>query len=164
MDATGSQARQVIGRYSASGRSSLGLADFEKLVRDLRAHQGGGAPLSPRSPRGSAAADPAVRAAFEAFDADGSGGIDATELRQALAHLGMQADAQGVMAVLRKYDADGSANLSLEQFARLVNDIRRYQGKEAPTPRSPPRSPPRSSPRRRPAPPPECLACRSWGR
>lgn len=136
MDATSSQARQVIARYSSAGRSSLSLADFDKLVHDLRSHQGGGAP---RSPHGGAVVDATVRAAFEAFDADGSGGIDAKELRQALAHLGMQADAQGVTAVLRKYDADGNANLGLEEFARLVNDIRRYQGKEAATARSPTR-------------------------
>ena len=47
--------------------------------------------------------EPNVRAAFDAFDTDGSGDIDQSELRNALSRLGMEVDDAGAAQVLRRY-------------------------------------------------------------
>lgn len=62
---------------------------------------------------------------FNQFDVDGSGGIDATELRDALAALGLSVmDSEQCEYMLRKYDNDRGATLDLEEFEQLVNDMR----------------------------------------
>ena len=73
---------QVLKRYS--NRGSLKIDEFARMVADLRAFQGKD-PISPSSSfksnrssggkwgGGGGGADPNIRAAFEAFDTDGSG-------------------------------------------------------------------------------------------
>ena len=60
--------------------------------------------------------DDAVSAAFEQFDADDSGGIDAHELPAALDKLGLTGISQDkVEYVMRKYDSDRNATLDIEE-------------------------------------------------
>ena len=75
-----------------------------------------------------AAADEMARAAFEQFDADGSGTIDAFELRDALEATGLTVDAAQVEYMLRKYDDDRGASLDFDEFAALVKDLRSTRG------------------------------------
>ena len=65
---------------------------------------------------------PKVQSTFDSFDADGSGDIDFSELRQALSQLGMGDDRKAVAVLLRRYDSDGGG-LSIEEFAMLVADM-----------------------------------------
>ena len=53
-------------------------------------------------------ADDEVRAAFETFDVDGSGAIDASELQEGMRALGVEAPAQEIAALLEDVDAEGS--------------------------------------------------------
>ena len=68
--------------------------------------------------------DETTRAAFQQFDADGSGDIDASELRRALSAVGLTVDEGQVGYMLRKYDDDRGATLDLDEFAQLVEDIK----------------------------------------
>ena len=68
-----------------------------------------------------------VQAAFNQFDADQSGTIDAVELTGALNALGLRADTAQAAPILAKYDADRSGALELVEFRALVRDLRAYQ-------------------------------------
>lgn len=62
---------------------------------------------------------------FERFDADGSGGIDARELRGALEALGLSVgDSEQCEYMLRKYDENRGATLDINEFSQLVADLR----------------------------------------
>ena len=104
MDATAEQARAVLSRYDTNKADArLDLAEFAKLVADVRAYKSG----SPtRTATGGSRAggghrapiDENIRIAFARFDADGNGRIDAQELRLALKQLGVEADGAHDMA------------------------------------------------------------------
>ena len=64
-----------------------------------------------------------IRKAFRMFDADGSGDIDASELRQCLKQLGMKVDPEVANETLAKYDEDGNGDLGFEEFEKLVAEI-----------------------------------------
>ena len=61
-----------------------------------------------------------VREVFARFDANGDGVLDATELRAAAAHLGLELDADGAAALLRRHDTDGSGFIDLAELAAVV--------------------------------------------
>ena len=61
--------------------------------------------------------------AFNKFDADGSGDIDAGELRLALEAAGLKVSGEQCEYMLRKYDDDRGASLDLEEFSQLVRDL-----------------------------------------
>lgn len=61
--------------------------------------------------------------AFSLFDQDGSGSIDATELRSALRAMGTSLEADDAVEILRKYDASGSGSISLQEFRALASDL-----------------------------------------
>eukprot|EP00966_Prymnesium_polylepis_P100459 2326709-Prymnesium_polylepis.1 len=77
---------------------------------------------------------PEIARAFAAFNADNSGTIEARELRPALQQLGLEASSDETRAILRRYDSTGDARLQLEEFTRLVEDIRAYTGAPVVTP------------------------------
>lgn len=62
--------------------------------------------------------------AFQKFDADGSGGLDASELRVALKEAGLEVTGDQCEYMLRKYDDDRGATLDIEEFAQLLQDLR----------------------------------------
>ena len=76
------------------------------------------------------APDPKIIEVFETIDADGSGGIDAKELRQALKMLGINANLKDAQTIMAKYDSDHSKALGQPEFARLVQDLRNHLGKD----------------------------------
>ena len=141
MNASGSQARAILQRYTTGGRNALKLPEFARLVTDLRQHQGKD-PISPASSKkygsgasGGGVVDRDIRAAFDAFDTDHSGDIDQHELRGALKKLGMHnIDAAATDQVLKRYSNRGS--LKIDEFARMVADLRAFQGKDPISPSS----------------------------
>jgi len=73
----------------------------------------------------------AYRIAFDKFDEDGSGNIDAEELKAALHYLGLEIDKAGhkdkesatvIEDLLDKYDTDGSGSLDFAEFAMFAKD------------------------------------------
>lgn len=76
------------------------------------------------SPRGPAPVrvTPAVRAAFERYDADRSGAIDRDELQMALQELGLgkDLDTEATETILKRFDDNGDGILQLREFAGLV--------------------------------------------
>ena len=50
------------------------------------------------------------------FDVDGSGDIDATELKQALLQLGMETDSVQTQSVLKRYASAGKSKLGLGEW------------------------------------------------
>ncbi|XP_034352954.2 calcyphosin [Arvicanthis niloticus] len=57
---------------------------------------------------------------FRRLDKDGSRSLDAKELRQGLAQLGLEMDEAEAEALCRRWDCDGSGTLDLEEFLRAL--------------------------------------------
>ena len=96
-----------------------------------------------------------IARAFQMFDIDRSGGIDARELQQALAQLGMEVDSAQARQVLAEYDYSGQGKLDLHGFSRLVEALIAFQAGE-PHRASQPHPASQPLPARHPAaPPPE---------
>ncbi|XP_051685150.2 calcyphosin isoform X1 [Oryctolagus cuniculus] len=57
---------------------------------------------------------------FRRLDRDGSRSLDAGELRQGLAKLGLALDEAEAQSVCRRWDRDGSGTLDLEEFLRAL--------------------------------------------
>ena len=140
-------AAKIMSKYDADRNEALDVHEFARLVSDLKSHLGkdvaavaGGTPQRSRSSGAassssgpsSGAVDAHVRAAFEHFDADRSGGIDQEELIPALRQLGLSVDGAGASAVLQKYAGARASSLSLAQFASLVTDLERFKGEASP--------------------------------
>ena len=63
-----------------------------------------------------------TRAAFEVYDRNASGALNVRELRDALAHMGL--DGRDAPEVLRRYDEYPDGRLDLREFETLVDDLR----------------------------------------
>ena len=61
---------------------------------------------------------------FETFDRERRGSLDAVQLRTALTALGVSADLAEAQRVLSEYDSNANGRLELEEFSRLVADLR----------------------------------------
>lgn len=57
---------------------------------------------------------------FRRLDKDGSRSLDAKELRQGLAQLGLEMDEAEAEALCRRWDRDGTGTLDLEEFLRAL--------------------------------------------
>ena len=64
----------------------------------------------------------AYRIAFEKFDEDKSGSIDAQELQGALHHMGLDVPEEGIDKLLAYYDEDGNGCLDFEEFTKFAKD------------------------------------------
>lgn len=77
------------------------------------------------------------RQAFEKFDTSKNGSIDAVELCEALAFLGLQmhptqaGSEVAARRVMKKYDTDGTGSLDMIQFSAVVTDLQRYKSARA---------------------------------
>ena len=133
LSADTAEAVMVLQKYDVDRSGKLTLPEFRVLAKELRAFQAAqeAAAAAPPTPPPAAAPPPAgsesVGGVFRRFDADGSGAIDQAELMQALNALGLQSDAAGTAAVMKKYDQDGNGTLSLPEFRMLVKELRAYQ-------------------------------------
>lgn len=64
-----------------------------------------------------------LRGTFSAFDRDGSGSIDVSELQAALRKLGMSAMTPQAVTVIRRYDDSADGVIDFGEFQELVHDI-----------------------------------------
>ena len=179
VEASAEEAAAILRRYDSDHSHSLDIDEFTRLHDQLVAYErshstaapGSSAaavpppPGGPPPPPGGPVSDD-VRAAFAHFDKDSNGRVSSRELRSALTRLGIEASSDEAGAILRKFDADGSGALELEEFAALAERVRAVApaalgevAREASAaPSTPPRSArPASAARRRPAPPSPAL-------
>merc|ERR1739848_535349 len=61
-----------------------------------------------------------MKEAFELFDLDGSGTIDAKELKTAMRALGMEASKEETRKMIEDIDKDGSGTIDLEEFTAMM--------------------------------------------
>jgi len=74
-------------------------------------------PVAKRSvPGGSAIAEDELKKVFRQFDADGSGSIDAAELREAMMVLGVKCTMNAAKRVLKLIDTDGDGTIDWPEF------------------------------------------------
>ena len=172
VEASAEEAAAILRRYDSDHSQSLDIDEFTRLHDQLLAYErshstaapGSSAAVPPPPPGGPVSDD--VRAAFAHFDKDSNGRISSRELRSALTRLGIEASSDEASAILRKFDADGSGALELEEFAALAERVRAVApaalgevAREASAaPSTPPRSArPASAARRRASPPSPAL-------
>lgn len=82
-----------------------------------------GAPASVQVPAPTHKAAPTMeelRAAFDAFDKDGSGDLDADELRHVIKNLGLVASDVEVDEMVRQADTDGNGSIDFDEFVELM--------------------------------------------
>merc|ERR1719482_1891797 len=61
-----------------------------------------------------------VKEAFELFDTDGSGAIDAKELKIAMQALGFEPTSDEIAKMMKDIDADGNATVEFEEFLEMM--------------------------------------------
>jgi Ca2+-binding EF-hand superfamily protein len=61
-----------------------------------------------------------IREAFDLFDTDNSGTIDANELKVAMKALGFEANDQEVKQMIASIDTDGSGTIDYEEFLNMM--------------------------------------------
>lgn len=72
-----------------------------------------------------------LRQAFAAFDKDGSGTIDASELKQCLKAMGKHPDPLELEELLRQMDTDGNGVIDFEEFAAALGDQNGVSGAQS---------------------------------
>jgi Ca2+-binding EF-hand superfamily protein len=105
-------------RYDDDRSGVLELAEFRKLVKELRAYTEGD----------DSGGDDEVDRAFRRADADGSGDIDVLELKDALRDLGIDTNTDQARTVMRKYDSDGSGRIEQKEFRAMYKEIKAFRG------------------------------------
>jgi UDP-3-O-[3-hydroxymyristoyl] glucosamine N-acyltransferase len=61
-----------------------------------------------------------IKEAFDLFDTDGSGNIDAAELEVAMKTLGFEAGKEEIERMIGEVDEDGSGNIEFEEFLEMM--------------------------------------------
>jgi centrin-1 len=61
-----------------------------------------------------------IRKAFDLFDTDGSGSIDAKELKVAMKALGFEATKEEIRRMITDVDTDGTGAISFAQFLQMM--------------------------------------------
>ena len=117
LNADSTQAARVLRTYDADQSGRIEYGEFRSLAAEIARFKS--APL----------ATDEVQRSFAAHDRDGNGKIDVHELELALKDLGLKADTYQAAQILTKYDVDHSGGLELDEFRRLVDELRRFQGK-----------------------------------
>ena len=80
-------------------------------------------PITTEWKNGSSLTQAQIRDAFNLFDRNGSGQIDATEMAYAMKALGFGEASKGQCeSIIRSHDRDGNGRLSYHEFERLMND------------------------------------------
>merc|ERR1712216_369972 len=61
-----------------------------------------------------------VKEAFDLFDTDGSGAIDAKELKVAMQALGFEPSTEEIAKMVKDIDVDGNATIECEEFIEMM--------------------------------------------
>merc|ERR1712010_383166 len=83
---------------------------------DMSRRQGAAAPSGPTSQQLEE-----INEAFQLFDIDGSGTIDAKELGTAMRALGMDAKQEEIKKMIEDIDKDGSGTIDLDEFVSMMS-------------------------------------------
>ena len=67
---------------------------------------------------------------FKRFDVNGDGVLDATEVRAAVAHLGLALESDDAEALLTLHDTDKSGAIDLAELAAIVADLEELKAKQ----------------------------------
>merc|ERR1719460_1476838 len=68
--------------------------------------------------------------AFDLFDSDGSGAIDASELKVAMMALGFEPNDDEIDKMVKDIDADGNATVEFEEFIGMMEGKMRFKNLE----------------------------------
>merc|ERR1712070_705269 len=72
-----------------------------------------------------------LREAFDLFDTDGSGAVDAAELHTAMKALGFEPKKEEIAKMVREMDKDGDATVDFEEFCVMMAEkMNQKDGKE----------------------------------
>merc|ERR1711985_22849 len=72
-----------------------------------------------------------LREAFDLFDTDGSGAVDASELHTAMKALGFEPKKEEIAKMVREMDKDGDATVDFEEFCIMMAEkMNQKDGKE----------------------------------
>ncbi|VAI92899.1 unnamed protein product [Triticum turgidum subsp. durum] len=63
-----------------------------------------------------------IKEAFDLFDTDGSGTIDARELNVAMRALGFEMTPEQIQQMIAEVDKDGSGTIDLDEFIHMMTD------------------------------------------
>ena len=123
-DPKANEAKNIVGRYESSGKGgdrsgSMELDEWAQLVSEFRRLQD--RELAERAK----AFPPDVRAIFERYDGDRNGRLDYKEVRVALAAFGLDVSDDKSKSYLNKYDRDKSGHMEIDEFALLVEELKR---------------------------------------
>jgi len=110
LDLAREQAAAILRDFDVDGNGTLSLAEFAALATSL-----GFVP-----PPESDGPHPAIVRAFQRFDVNGTQALSARELKNGLSALHLDLNRAEATALLRRFDADGSGTLSLDEFAALA--------------------------------------------
>ena len=62
-----------------------------------------------------------IKEAFDLFDADKSGHVDTTELKEALQNIGLPSESQTLKTIMDTLDADKSGEVDFDEFINLLS-------------------------------------------
>ena len=123
---------------SSSSRNRQVKANKKKKVVDLflsyhvsPVATADGLPLGPTTPSSMVLSQQEIEKAhdaFEKFDVDHSGCIDAWELKEAMKSLGQNPTDEEVFGLLAQVDTDGSGNIDFQEFLQVIEKQRDSQG------------------------------------
>ncbi|KRX09394.1 hypothetical protein PPERSA_04700 [Pseudocohnilembus persalinus] len=72
-----------------------------------------------------------IKEAFDLFDSDKSGSIQATELKNAMQQLGFEAKDQTIYQMMSQLDTDGSGSIEFNEFlSKMIENIGKRNTKE----------------------------------
>merc|ERR1719352_1542839 len=72
-----------------------------------------------------------LREAFDLFDTDGSGAVDASELHTAMKALGFEPKKEEIAKMVKEMDKDGDATVDFEEFCVMMAEMmNKKDGKE----------------------------------
>jgi Ca2+-binding EF-hand superfamily protein len=123
---TADEATAVLRTFDADHDNLLDVHEFATLVVKLQDFQKAEAAKAERA----RILTPDVVAAFRRLDVDGSGGIDAREAVGALRELGVKANPDEAIAAVHRFDANKDGQLELEEWATLVDELRKFQARQ----------------------------------
>eukprot|EP00293_Proteomonas_sulcata_P014763 CAMPEP_0184288178 /NCGR_PEP_ID=MMETSP1049-20130417/674_1 /TAXON_ID=77928 /ORGANISM="Proteomonas sulcata, Strain CCMP704" /LENGTH=702 /DNA_ID=CAMNT_0026594413 /DNA_START=43 /DNA_END=2147 /DNA_ORIENTATION=- len=100
--------REMIAEVDTDGGGSIDFDEFCQLVANQMAKEGVKDPVQE------------AKKAFELFDKDGSGTIDASELGDALRAMGQEVSDSDLKEMLAQADDDGTGEIEFEEFCGLM--------------------------------------------
>eukprot|EP01067_Filipodium_phascolosomae_P009464 Filipodium_phascolosomae@DN8475_c0_g1_i1.p1 len=89
-------------------------------MRKAPSGRGSAVPGRPKRPELSEEQKQEIKEAFDLFDTDGSGSIDAKELKVAMRALGFEPKKEEVRKMIQDIDKDGSGTINFNEFLEMM--------------------------------------------